>query len=233
MKRRSLFLTLAAVVLVWGFGTLEARAGNVPLPTTFDQLLIPGNFTTVAAPNETDTFSNFTYGTSPVGSPPTAANITVRAFNAGPEAGLTFSGGFNALAGTTVDYSISFVATAPAGSFIDDATLSGVFSTFNGTGMGSIGETVLNAATGAALGKLEISSSGAVSDTINFAGVNSVIIQKDLILVGGSNGASLSIFNDGVSSSAIPEPQSLVMLAIGMGGFFTLHRFFKKRTAVA
>jgi len=234
MKRQSLFLTLAAGMLVWGFGTLETRAGNVPLPTTLDQLLIPGNFTTVAASNETDTFSNFAYSTSPVGSPPTAANITVHPFSAGLEAGLSFSGAFFAAAGTTVDYSFFFTATAPVGSVINDATLSGVFSTFDGTGVGSIGETVLNAANGVALGTMEISSSGATSQSINFAGVNSVIIEKDLILVGGSRGTAISIFNDGVSSSgAIPEPHSLALLAIGMGSIFTVRRFFKKRTAVA
>ena len=36
MKRRSVFLALAAGFLVWGFGALDARAGSyVPLPTNY------------------------------------------------------------------------------------------------------------------------------------------------------------------------------------------------------
>jgi hypothetical protein len=234
MKRRFLFQALAAGLVVLGFSALEARAGYVPLPTTLDLLLPAGSFTTVAAPTETDTFSNFSYSTSPVGSPPTAADITVKAFNAGPEAGLTFSGAFNALAGTTVDYSFGYTVTAPAGHFLTDATLSGVFSTFAGTGTGSIGETLINAATGAVVGTMEITSGPPIvaSDTINFAGVSSIIVEKDLILNGGSNGASLSIFNQGFSSSGVPEPASFALLGIGMAGFLAFRRFFKK-TSVA
>jgi len=235
MKRRSLFQALAAGVVIVGFSALEACAGPVALPTTLDALLVPGAFTTVAAPNETDTFSNFSYTTSPVASPPTAANISVKAFNAGPEAGLTFSGAFNAAAGTTVDYSFGYIVTAPAGHFLTDATLSGVFSTFAGTGTGSIGETLLNAATGAVVGTMEITSGPPVvaSDTINFAGVSSIIVQKDMILVGGSNGASLSIFNQGFSSTGVvPEPASMALLGIGMTGLLAFRRFFKK-TSVA
>ena len=32
MKKRKLLLTLAAAVVVWGFGALEARAGQILLP---------------------------------------------------------------------------------------------------------------------------------------------------------------------------------------------------------
>jgi hypothetical protein len=59
------------------------------------------------------------------------------------------------------------------------------------------------------------------------------MVEKDLILVGGSNGASISIFNQGFSSTgSIPEPTSLALLGIGMTGFFAFRRFFK-RTSVA
>jgi PEP-CTERM motif-containing protein len=234
MKRRSLFLAIAMAVLVGGFGALEARAGFVPLPTTLDKLLPAGSFTTVAAPNETDTFSSFSYSSSPVGSAPAAADVTVKAFNAGLEAGLTFSGAFFAAAGTVVDYSIGYTVTAPVGHFLTDATLSGVFSTFSGTGSGSIGETLLNAANGQVVGTLEVSKPGVASDTILLPpGISSIIVQKDLILVGGSNGASISIFNQGYSSSGtVPEPASFALLGIGMTGFLFVRRFFKK-TSVA
>jgi len=235
MQKRSLSLALAAGVLIWGCGALDARAANVPLPTTLDQLLIPGNTTTVQQPNELDTFSNFGYSSSPVGSPPSAADITVHAYLPGGgslESGLTFSGAFFAAAGTVVDYSISYVVTAPKGFLINDAVTSGVFSTFGGTGSGSIGETIINPSTGLAVATMEISKPGLVSDSANFAGLNSIIVQKDLILVGGSNGASISIFNQGFSSTGVPEPASLALLGIGMTGFFAFRRFFK-RTSVA
>jgi hypothetical protein len=45
MQRTFLFRAIAVAVLVGGLGAADARAGLIPLPTTLDQLLIPGNFT--------------------------------------------------------------------------------------------------------------------------------------------------------------------------------------------
>ena len=148
MQKRSLFLALTAGVLLWGFGALEARAGSiVPLPAHLDQFVNAdgssnGNFTTVQQPNELDTFSNFSYSTDPVGSPPAAANITLSAFlpPVSPESGLVFRGGFNALPGTTVDYALSYIVTAPAGFLIHDAVLSAAMGNNGGTGSVSIVE---------------------------------------------------------------------------------------------
>ena len=69
-------------------------------------------------------------------------------FSAGSRHGLTFSGAFFAAAGTTVDYAITYTVTASQGSQSPTPTLSGVFSNFGGTGAVSVGETLLNAATG-------------------------------------------------------------------------------------
>jgi hypothetical protein len=235
MQKRSLFLTLAAV-LVWGFGALEARAGSpVPLPATLDNFTGANSGNFAVAGTEPDTFSNFTFSASAI--PPTTpvltpAGITVKEFLAGPESGITFSGAMFAPAGTIVDYAISYVVTAPPGFTIFDATLSGVFSTFGGTGSVSVGETLFNNVTGGLIGTLEIASPpGAASDTINFAGVNSILVQKDIILNGGSNGASISFVNQGFSS--VPEPHSMALLGIGLSSFFSFRRFLKKRNAVA
>jgi hypothetical protein len=227
MKKRCLFLMLVAGAVIWGFGALEARAGSVPLPTTLDQLLVPGAFTVTGL--EPDTFANFTYSASPVGSPPAAADITVKAFSPGaPESGITFTGAFFAAAGTTVDYAISYTVTAPKGETFTDATLSGVFSTFGGTGAGSVGETIFKGST--AIGTMEIASPpGSVSDTIPLGGgANTILVEKDIVLVGGSNGASLSFVNQGYSSTVIPEPASMALLGIGISGLIALRRFFKR-----
>jgi hypothetical protein len=236
MQRRSLRFVLTAGVLLWGFSALEARAGLIPLPASLDNFLNPdgssnGNFTTVQQPNELDTFTKFSYSTDPVGSPPSAANITVSAFLPpnSIESGLTFKGGFNALPGMTVDYSLSYIVSAPLGAKIFDAVLSGAMGNNGGTGSVSIVE-LLTFPDGSAK-SMEISLPGSPSASLEFAGAQSILVQKDIFINGGTLGANVTFVNQGFSS-AVPEPTTMISLTIGMT-ILAAFRRFHKRSSVA
>ena len=235
MKRRSVFLALAAGFLVWGFGALDARAGSyVPLPTNYGALI--GNYTSVVGA-ETLTFSGFTYSSSsvPTGYAVAASDIAVSAYTVGSETGFSLTGpAIYAPAGVLVDVSISYVVTAPAGQLINDAYLSTTGGNFGGTGTYSVSETLVNAKTLAAIGSLAASNpppASATTDFTTFAGVSSIIVTKDIFLNGGSKGETLSVITQAFSST-VPEPASLALLGIGMTGFLAFRRFFKK-TSVA
>ena len=103
---------------------------------------------------------------------------------------------------------------------------------FGGTGQISVGETLRNATTGAFITSLEASIPGQMGSTGIFDGVQSILVTKDIILVGGSKGATVSIVDQGFSSTAVPEPTSMALLGIGMASFFTYRRLFKRHSAV-
>jgi len=235
MKRRSLFLSLALAVLTLGSGALEARAGQVPLPTTLDQLLVPGAFVTAANSNETDTFSNFTFSVSAI--PPTtpvleAGQITVSQFGpVGVESGITLSGAFFAPPGTVIDYKIGYVVSAPAGFLINDALLSASIGVNGGSGSVLITELFTPLGGGPATG-IEVSSGGVPQVITALPESQSYLVQKDILIFGGSNGATVSIINQAFSSTNVPEPGSMALLGIGMTGFLAFRRLFK-RHAVA
>jgi len=232
MKRRSLFLSLAAAVLTSGLGALEVHAGPVSLPTTLDQLLVPGAFATAINSNETDTFSNFTFSVSAI--PPTtpvldAGQITVGQF--GPvvdESGITLSGAFFAPPGTIIDYKFGYVVSAPPGFVINDALLSASMGVNGGTGSVIITELFTPLSGGPATG-IEVSTGGAPQVLTALPPAQSYLVQKDVLIFGGSNGATVSIINQAFSSTGVPEPSSVALLGIGMTGFLAFRRLFKKQ----
>jgi PEP-CTERM motif len=235
MNRRSFFLAITLAVIVAAVGARATRAEFVPLPTTLDQLLPTGNFTTVAGSNETDTFSQFAFSSSviPSSTPAlSASQVTVSAFGLGtPESGVEFSGAMVAPANTTVDYKISFVVTAAAGSSLTNDFLGVTYNLpTNSSGTVSVTESLFNDVTGASIGSLTLSDppGSPVGSSINFAGVQSILVEKDILLVGGSAGAGISVIDQGFSDGSVPEPSSLALFGIGMSGFLFVRRFFKK-----
>jgi len=241
MKRSSLILALTAGFLVLGFGALDARAGFVPLPTTLDQFVNSsgtsnGNFTSVSNPaaGETIGFSSFGY-TQATGAPPAASGVHMTPFTLPPppgETGIQFSGAFNAPAGVTNDWVLTYTVTElTPGAKLTDAYSSITGTNNGGTGGISVSET-FTTLTGQPIGTLAVNLANPTATLSLGAGYTAILVTKDIDVIGGSLGSSLSVIDQGYSSSAVPEPASLALLGIGMTGFLAFRRFFKK-TSVA
>src|SRR5271157_1491114 len=128
MKKRSLFLAAAAVLLVLGVGAPKAQAG------TLLSLLLGMD---VKYGGLVFTFDAWT----PTGSAPTADNVSVTFETVGGEVGFNLSGTFSAAAGSTSDGDLRFhVSGAP----ITDATLTANSSnpSNNIHGQASVTETI-------------------------------------------------------------------------------------------
>jgi hypothetical protein len=229
MKRRSLFVLLVAGVVVWGLGALEARAGQLILPQPLSNFVPPpaSNSTNFAIVGSLE-FSNFGY-TQTTAAPPPASGVTVNAFTlVGPPAqtGLQFVGAFNAAAGTTQDWAITYQVTALKGT-ISDAYLAFTGGVFAGTGAISVSESITTL-TGAPLATMEASIPGVNVTTSTFAPQTAILVTKDISVIGGSNGATVSVIDQGFSGQGVPEPASIALLGIGISGLFALRRFFKR-----
>jgi len=234
MTARKAMLALAAGLVALSVGVGEVRAGGiVPLPATLDNFLVPpaanlGNFAIVGNLE----FYDFTYTPTNVvpggpPPPPAASSVVVSPFTAvAGETGITFTGGFFAPANTIYDYAITYKVTTTDGSLITDGYQSIVGGNFGGTGLVSAGETITDQK-GNLLAHWE-STLGEPVKSATWAGVNTIFVSKDILIVGGSVGATVSIIHQGFSTTMIPEPASMALLGIGLSGLLSFRRFIKR-----
>jgi hypothetical protein len=243
MKSRSLFLAIAAGVIVSGIAALDARAGSeVTLPQALDPglttttITTPGLVVAVSNGNYFVTGSGLTYGAfsysstaSGTASAFPATSVAVLPFSSGPNSGFTLNAGWSTVTGGILDIAISYTVTAKPGELITDASL-GLAGSVTGTGAASVGETLTNSSTGALIGTLTASLPTDTVDMISFSGVQSITVTKDIILNAGADGAaSISIVSQGFSvSGTVPEPASMALLGIGVTGLLAFRRLFKR-----
>jgi hypothetical protein len=185
-------------------------------------------------------FSTFTFGDSAVGAiPVTASNLAYTVIDDGTAAiGFEFSVALTATSGTTNDLAIGYTVTGPN---IDDAGVTMAGLAVGAGSTASIGETICpGSPIATCVSSLPLSTyifgSGVppskTTDTVTFAPVGVVGVLKDVNVVGGAGGfASISLFSDTVSQSAVPEPGFYGLLAGGMGAVLMFARRRKKKNA--
>jgi len=200
--------------------------------TTLDQYLMP-NFTCISG---NLMFSNFAYSPSanPSGLEIPASSIHVTPITNTLDEGFQFAGGWNV--GTQPDGSsaiqdsvISFtVSTVNGSASLEDLSL--YFNgSFSGTGLSSVTEQYCAngdlATCGAGnSGQIKVANPpGNFTDPINFNGVTSISISKDISVASGIGGtANISqVIN---TFSQIPEPTSCLLLGTGLLGLGLLRR---------
>jgi len=257
MHKRLFFLTLALGVLVWGLGAMDSRAGYIPLPTTLDTLLPAGNSTTVPASPvpvvaQGIELSDFSYSAVDSGGalapPSTAVYVKGSTVDTGGpisglppgELGVQFQLPIAVTAGQEVDSLLTYKVTALNGFKIHDVFLAGNPAA-TGTGLASVTETVTTLGGVNLLPKrespLSIFPGVTVGPVSLLSDQTSILVTKDIIASGGTNGAAtLSFMTQGYSTTTIPnvtipEPASLALLGIGLSSLFTIRRFLKRAHA--
>jgi hypothetical protein len=180
------------------------------------------------------TFSDFTYSDSATGATPVpAGDVTVTTIDNGTSAiGFLFGVSLTATAGQTNDIGIGYTVDGPD---ITDASVTMAGLAAGSGAADSIAETICpGSAIAGCTSSLPLSTYNIVggpsqtSDTVTFAPVSTLGVLKDVSVVGGSGLASISLFTDTVSQSAVPEPGFYGVLAGGVGAVLMFARRRKK-----
>jgi hypothetical protein len=236
-------LVLGALAAVCSLSAGSAKAtvfnlvtgGSVPLST----LLISGNSAVVGDLSfvfDPGFFSSTSTGGSLA---PTAAQISVAAFNFPPvspvgEPGIQFQATWNASNGGTIDTKIGFTVTTLDGSKITDDYLA---TTGNATTSSewTVGEQVTNFV-GASLLNQDVSLTGQpVTTTLSalgtFAPQSALIVHKDISLTSDSANSGTAFISDVSQGFSVPVPAAALSGMSVLGGLGLLGAFRKARRA--
>jgi PEP-CTERM motif len=227
-------LTLALLVVLAGITT--AFAGVCP-STTLDQYLGSG----FSCGIDDKTFLDFSYSSSsnPGGFAIPASGVSVSPITQQGNPGFLFSAPWTVSNNSGVlmeDSLIGYNVTVNSGGApITDLTLAMVGFDAIGTGEITIDETyclggILPVCSGGTEGTLSLnytSKGGATSQTVNFAGVTEVSVEKDILLTSGTNGQAAvsgvyNQFSEGTGTT--PEPSSIVLFGSGVLGLAAVLR---------
>ncbi len=216
---------IAAVLVVVLMAVLAGYAQNCT-QTTLNNYLGSGFQCTI----NDQTYSSFDYTSesNPSGFSIPASSVTVTPISTPNNPGFQFTAGWGVSTATGIlSQDSTFEWNVTSVSPITDLSLSMAGVGFSGTGAVNLDETaclgaVLPACTGGTVVNLSVFDSSAgqqLFDQVNFAGVNEVSVEKDLLLVAGTNGsAEVSVITDQFSegTSTVPEPGTLGMLGAGI-----------------
>jgi len=232
MKQMRQILVLVAVATIGlvGLGVPTAEAGFIIGPTANLDTLVAGGTLTVTDPNsgQVFTFSNFTY-TPPTG-PPAPALVTISGYeDSDGHVGIQIGGGFTAFTPVTpnpVDVRLGYSVTT-TGPGITDLHLSGnpTISPVGATGAVTVTESV--SAPGLpltppiqiyAINNLGTPVVQSTDQMVFGAAYSRLDVTKDILLVEGTGVPSISFINQTFSTTAVPEPGSMILMGLGCLG---------------
>lgn len=223
---RKLIQSGAALGVLLALGSI--RAANAQGVTVgLDTLLVPGATLKV----DDKVFSDFTY--SATGDMPAAAAVNVNGFIDGSEECVRFQGGFTDVPGGGASDALITYTVTSLGGLIVDAEIRGNPDVVGGTGVAAVTDTFTQLPN-ISIGIGDTASidplTGALVHNkttfqhIDFAGVQKLNVQKDIIMDSGTGTATLSFVDQCVSQQTVPEPGTLALMGTGALGLLPMLR---------